>query len=487
MKLTDQSEIGYVYQSQDFLIRLNGLPTVQINDLVENESGGIGWVNTLMEDYVEVLMLNEGQIIPGQLFKKLPYKLGVSAGKFLLGRAINPLGVPIDGRGLLTKTKDVTVVNLEQTAPGIESRQFITKQFETGITIIDSLLPLGKGQRELVLGDAHSGKTSFLVDLIVNQRGKNTVCIYASIGKPIASVRDLIDVLKANQALSYTVVIAASSTEPAPLIFLTPKTALALAEYFQKQGLDVLVILDDLGIHAKVHREISLLGGRAPGRESYPGDIFYQHARLMERAGNFRSEFGGASITAIPVMELNLTDFASFIPTNLMAMTDGHLLFRSNLYNLGQRPAIDLSQSVTRVGRQTQDRISNLISLRIRQILSQAEELQTISRFSAELPPQTQLVLKQKKMIDEILKQASLTFIPKHIQSILLGLVFTSFIKEKDEEYFTKEKSSLIKMISNSPQMQGIVQAQMTSDNQFIQHLEQAIPSIINQPGGNNP
>lgn len=472
----NQTEIGYVISSRDFLTYLNGFPSIRVNDMVESDSNLRGWVNSIAEDKIEVLMLDEGPIKPKQQFKKLPSRLGVAVGDFLLGRAINPLGVPIDGKGLLTKTRTTSVLELEQSAPGIESREFITQQFLTGITLIDTLIPLGRGQRELCLGDAHSGKTGFLLDIVINQKNTGVICVLALIGKPAVTVRNLIDTLKANQALDYTVVVATSSSEPAPLIFLTPKTAMTVAEYFQKQGKEVLLILDDLGSHAKIYREISLLGNKAPGRESYPGDIFYQHAHLLERAGNFLPQFGGGSITALPVIELNLSDFTTLIPTNLMSMTDGHLMFKAALRSQGQTPAIDISLSVSRVGRQTQDHMANLLSTRVRQILSDANDLETISRFSSELPPETQLILRRRDLIMEILKQEPLTRIAKQIQTILLALPFTSFFQDKNKAFIEKYKTTIMEAFIKSPELLPITKAvnQLKTDDELIKLLEGA-------------
>jgi F-type H+-transporting ATPase subunit alpha len=337
-------EVGFVKSSRDFVVYLEGLPSAKINDLVENEEGIRGWINSLLSDKVEVLMLNETPVFPGELFKNTGKKLTLPVGNFLMGRAINPLGVPIDGKGKLPKSE--TWLELDRIAPGINSREFITRQFDTGLTLIDTLIPIGRGQRELVLGDARSGKADFLVDIMFSQRQTKTICIYAAIGKPLAEIGKLITTLASNQILPYSVVVATASADPAPLIFLTPQTAFTIAEYFQRKGWDVLVILDDMGIHAKIYREISLLCNRSPGRDSYPGDIFYQQSHLLERAGNFKKEMGGGSVTALPVIEINLGDFTTYIPTNLMSMTDGHLLFKSTLYNQGQRPAIDISLSV---------------------------------------------------------------------------------------------------------------------------------------------
>lgn len=473
---TQTTEIGYVVSSRDFLTYLDGFPTIQVNDMVESDNGIRGWVNATFDNKIEILMLDEGIIKPKQQFKKLTSRLGVPAGDFLLGRAVNPLGVPIDGKGLLSRSKKPEILELDREAPGIESREFITKQFLTGITIIDSLVPLGKGQRELILGDAHSGKTGFLMDIIINQKNTGVICILSLIGKPAVTVRNLIDTLRANKALDYTVVIATSSSEPAPLIFLTPKSAFTIAEYFQKKGKDVLLILDDLGSHAKIYREISLLGNKSPGRESYPGDMFYQHAHLLERAGCFLPQYGGGSITALPVIELSLNDFTTLIPTNVMSMTDGHLLFKANMRAQGQIPAIDLSLSVSRVGRQTQDQVSNLLSTRVRQVISSAADLETISRFSSELSPETQLILKRKDLILEILKQEALMAVPKPIQSILLALPFTSFLKDKNRLFIEQYKQTIIEAFLKNPQLVPITKAitKLKTDEELIKLLEGA-------------
>lgn len=475
-----EQEVGFVKSVRDFLIYLDGLPTVQMRDIVENEENLRGWVSALLPDKVEVLMLDEGVIQPGQMFKRTGGKLTIPVGQFLLGRALNPLGVPLDGKGPLAKSPGTNTAQLDITAGGIDQREFITRQLMTGITLVDSLIPIGKGQRELVVGDARSGKTDFLVDVIVNQKHTGVICIYASIGKPIAEVRNIIDILKSNQALPYTTIVATSSSDPGPLIYLTPQTAFSIAEYFQKQGHDVLVILDDMGNHAKTYREISLLGNRSPGRESYPGDIFYQHAHLLERAGNFKEEAGGGSITAIPIIELSLSDFTTLIPTNLMSMTDGHLLFKSTLYNQGQRPPIDIPLSVSRVGQQTQNHIANSLATQIKQVLAQAGQLETVSSFSFELPIATQLILRQREMIEEIIKQMPLTYTPKEVQTILLALPFTHFMQDKSRDFIRKYKKVLTDGFSSDPKLKEITRAVSTYNSlkDLLQLLENATPQI---------
>ncbi len=473
---TQTTEVGYVVSSRGFLVYLDGFPSIKINDMVQSDTGLRGWVNSIHEDNIEVLMLDEETVKPKEQFKRLSTRLGVPVGDFLMGRAVNPLGVPIDGKGLLGRSETTANLELDAEAPGIESREFITNQFLTGISIIDTLIPLGQGQRELILGDAHSGKTGFLIDIVANQKNTGVICILALIGKPAVTVRNIIDTLRANSALPYTIIIATSSSEPAPLIFLTPKTAFTVAEYFQKKGKDVLLILDDLGAHAKIYREISLLGNKSPGRESYPGDIFYQHAHLLERAGNFLPSAGGGSITALPVIELNLSDFTTLIPTNVMSMTDGHLLFKAGLRSQGQTPAIDISLSVSRVGRQTQDRVSSLLSTRIRQVLSAAADLETISRFSAELPPETQLILRRRELITEILKQEPLSLMSKQIQLILLALPFTTFFQDKNRNFVEKYKKIIIEAFLKHPQLIPITKSisKLKTDDELIKILEGA-------------
>jgi F-type H+/Na+-transporting ATPase subunit alpha len=467
-------EVGYAISSRDFLVFLDGMPTVKINDLVISESGKRGWVSSLHKNQVEVLMLDEGVVNPGELFKRSDTRLSISMGEYLLGRAINPMGVPIDGKRLLASGNDVKS-ELDRKAPNINMRKFITDQFVTGITLIDTLIPIGKGQRELVIGDAHAGKTAFTIDLILNQRDRNVICIYASIGKPISQLKSLLEVLANTGAMSYCVVIAASSSEAAPLIYLTPQTAFTVAEYFQKTGRDVLLILDDIGSHAKIYREISLLSGKTPGRESYPGDIFYQHSHLLERAGNFKDENGGGSITAIPVLEVNLADFATYMPTNLVGMTDGHLLFNSNFRNQGTTPAIDVSLSVTRVGRQTQKRLQNLLSSRVRELMAKASELQTISKFSAELPFQTRLVLKQKEILDELLNQENSTRISLNMQIILLGLTFTPLFLDKDPDFIKRSKGQILDLFNKDPNLKAFAHK-----IEAIETLEELLKQLSN-------
>jgi len=480
---SSKKEVGFVRSVRGFLAYIDGLPEVKINDIVENETGARGVVSALLPDRAEVLLLDDSPVLPGQLFYRTGKRLNLRVGPFLLGRVINPLGLPVDGKSPFVMTATQQFEELDKPAPSINEREFIKEQLHTGITVVDTLLPLAKGQRELIVGDARSGKTDFIIDIIVNQKNSNIICIYACIGKTITEVRTFIDLLQAHNAMEYTTVVSTSSTDPAPLIYLAPYSAFTVAEYFQKQGRDVLLILDDMGNHAKIYREISLLSDKSPGRESYPGDIFYQHSHLLERAGDFKKEVGNGSITALPIIELNLNDFTTFIPTNLMSMTDGHFLFKAALYNQGQRPAIDTPLSVTRVGHQTQHHIQHLIATRIKQVIAQASQLETVSRFSFELPEQTRLLLRQRNAIEELIKQAPLTCIPVEIQIALLSLPFVPAFKDKEKDFYTVNQPKLVENFLTNPKLKELRGKilEFKDDKELFEALQNVAGIILTQ------
>lgn len=473
-------EVGVVIASHGYLITLEGLPTIKINDVIQGDGGIRGWISSINPHQVEAMLVDEAEIKPGQLFKKTNTSLTLDVGDTILGRTVNPLGIPIDGKGAISKTATNAQIRLDSAAPDITTREVISEQFDTGIILTDTLIPIGKGQRELILGDARSGTSTYLISTIVNQKANNIICIYAAIGKSVTEIRRIIDALDANSALKYSIIIAASSTDPAPLIFLTPQSAFAIAEYFQRQGHDVLVILDDLGNHAKTYREMSLLSNRIPGRESYPGDIFYQHAHLLEKAGKFKKEFGGGSITTIPVIQISLNDFTTLIPTNLMAMTDGHLLFKSNLYNQGQRPAIDTSLSVSRVGLQTQSIIQKILASKIKSVLTQASQLKMLQSFSAELSAETQLLQKQSQILLELLKQEELTDIAQEVQVSLLLLTFTPFFGSRDLNFVATFKQKIIKVLTVNPELQRIAKSiyGLKNETDALIAIQKVLPSL---------
>lgn len=471
-------EVGYASAINNYLVWINGLPNVQINELVLSESKARGVVTGIKNEQVEVMMLDDAKINPNEKFIRSYQQLSIKAGSSLIGRTINPLGVPIDGKGPINYENEG--LNIEQTPIGINGRQKITRQFETGISLIDMLIPISYGQRELIIGDSRSGKTSFLIDLVVNQKKRDIICVFALIGKPSTEIRQLIEVLTINKATDYTVIVAASSSETAPLIYLTPAVGVTIAEYFQKQGRDVLLILDDLGIHAKFYREISLLSRISPGRESYPGNIFYEHAKLVERAGNFTAKYGGRSITALPVIETNLDDFSGYMPTNLMGMTDGHLLFNSVRYRQGHRPSVDISLSVSRVGRQTQSLVQKKLSDKIKALLAEATKLDNLSRLGSDVSAETLFKIKQAHQMEVILNQSALVYLPIVIQNILLGLVFTDLFGKQEVEFVEQNKPTIIKYLLENNDIKALSESigKMADETEFIKSLAPLLPQL---------
>lgn len=454
---TDSSsyEVGYVVACKDYLIDIEGLPSVKVNDIIEGPEGAIAIVNTLAESKVKALLLNGKAIKPGDSFMSKGKNLSFPPGENLLGRIINPLSEPLDGKTLASSSSKNTV-EIEQIATGIETRMRINKQILTGMTIVDVLVPIGKGQRELLFGEPRSGKTSFLLNLIVNQKGKNMVCIYVAIGKAEIEIKRLSHYLEENDASPYSILIAAFPSDGAPLISLAPQSGFAIAEYFQQQSRDVLLILDDFGTHAKFLREIALLSERVPGRESYPGDIFYQQAHLMERAGNFNEKKGKGSITLFPIIETSIENFTNLIPTNVMASTDGHLFFSSSLFSQGQYPPVDIDKSVTRVGRQTQHILVQHLSDRVRTLLASYHEMINYSRFGSDLSTQTQLLLKQGATALELLKQEHVERIELPVQVMLLALLFTSFVADNEKEFIIANKQKILSALQIRPEFQEI-------------------------------
>ncbi|MCL4390136.1 MAG: hypothetical protein M1484_04330 [Patescibacteria group bacterium] len=484
-------EVGFVQSVKGKIASVSGLPSAKVGELVVGENGAQGYIAGLFVDYIEVYLLSDDNVEPGQMFRRSGDFLGVIPSDGLLGRVISPLGIPLDEKGAIGQKMEATdKVSLDQPAVGIVGRRYIEEQFETGIIVIDTLFPLGKGQRELVIGESRAGKTAFLLDVIANQKDQGVICVLCLIGKPIAEARDVWRQLENRGILTHTVVVMSTSTDPAPMVFLTPQTALTVADFFRRKRKDVLVILDDMGVHARNYRELSLVSGRPPGRESYPGDIFYQQARLLERAGSFDEKAGGGSITALPVIELALSDLQAFIPTNLMGMTDGHLLFRSALAQKGQQPALDLSLSVTRVGSQTQKRLQNSLATRVKETLARGGQLEIVSRFGSELPLETKRILSQKGLIEELLIQKSGQSFTKEMQVILLSLPFSKFLADKDRTFVKANLDKIVTAFGTDPALKKIRDESFSNDNLdslivdldgVKDKLETMIPSNVTQ------
>lgn len=418
-------EVGYVNSTNRYLLELEGLPSVTVNSIINGPKSQPAWVTSLSESAMTALQLTGEPSKPGDEFGLLAQGLQVAMGEELLGRVIDPLGNPLDGKA---SGMERSRLEIERPAKGIEFREVVSEQLTTGITIVDTLLPVGKGQRELVFGEPRSGKSSFILNVIQNQKDTGVICIYAALGKEEIELRRISKQLSELGALEHSVVVAAGSNLGAPAIILTPSVAMGIAESFASQGKDVVVFLDDLGVHAKYLREVALLSGRVPGRESYPGDIFYQHAQIVERAGNFNQKAGGGSITLFPVIEAHLENISGLIPTNVMSATDGHLLFTTEVQTQAGYPAIDIEGSVTRVGRQTQSSLQQEISQKVRASLAEHADLEKFSRFDTELSAETKLRLQRGELIKTLLHQEMASYLSPRVQLLLMALAYTHFI-----------------------------------------------------------
>lgn len=448
-------EVGIVKSVKSYILTLEGLPLARLNDIVATKDGKRALVSSLCEAHLEALLLDKVMIKPGETFYP-PEKKGLRLPKAedLRGRIINPLGRPLDGKSPPQKSPEALA--LSETAEGIKARKVVSEQLVTGITVVDTLIPIGKGQKEAVFGEPRSGKTTFIQDVIINQRGEDTTCLYTAVGRPEMDVKRFAQKLAAAEALAHTIIISCSPNEPVPLMALTPTIAFALANQLRRKGEDVLLIIDDMATHAKILREIALLSGRIPGRESYPGDIFYQHAHLIEHGGSYNQEAGGGSLTLLPVMETKMGGLSYLLPTNLIASTDGHLFFSASHYAQGRYPAIGVEESVTRVGRQTQSVIQKEISGRVRNALADFEEFKTYSAFGAELSEETRTMLKKGEMIGEVLKQEPQENIDLKIQILLLHLPFTTLAQKLSSQEFGAGRAKITKALKKEPAFRAL-------------------------------
>lgn len=451
---TFTKEVGFVVHAKGYLLSLEGLPGARINDILIDDDGRKAIVVSLDDDYVTALLLHDANTKSGDRFSLSQKKLGYSLGEHLFGRIINVFGDPIDGKGSFPKKN--SELQFESIAPGVSGRREITEQFETGISVIDVLYPIGKGQRQLLFGPTSSGKTTFLRDIIINQKGKDIICIYAGIGKSTAFIKRFAESIFSKGANKYTVILAALAEEQSSISSIAPTIALFLAEHFCREGKEVLLILDDLGTHAKYMREIALLMGQIPGRQSYPGDVFYQHAHLLELAGNFNEKYGNSSITLLPLIETDIENFTDLIPTNLMSMTDGHLFFSPNLRSEGYYPSVAIDRSVTRVGRQTQTKIQRELSTKVMMLFAEFKKQEEYSRFGTNLSGKTKDTLRKGELVLELLRQNPYENLKQEVQISLVSLVFTSFLEKKERPFVEKHKDQIVHALLNDSRLQDI-------------------------------
>ena len=399
----DREEVGTVVQAGDGIARVYGLDSCDYGELIEFESGGMGMALNLDEDDVGcVLFSGQDKVHEGETVRRTGRVVEVPVGPSILGRVVDPLGEPIDGSGPIAPDRSMPI---ERRAPSVIDRKGVGVPLQTGILAIDAMIPIGRGQRELIIGDRQTGKTAIGVDTIINQKGQGVICVYAAIGQKASTTAQVVETLRRYGALDYTIVVAATAKSSAALQYIAPYSACAIAEYFMDQGKDVLVIYDDLSKHAVAYRALSLLLRRPPGREAYPGDVFYLHSRLLERAARLSPEKGGGSITALPIVETQGGDISAYIPTNVISITDGQIFLLSELFFSGQRPAVDVGLSVSRVGGAAQAKAVRKIAGRIRLDLAQFRELAVFAQFGSDLDKATQDQLAHGKRLLEVIKQ----------------------------------------------------------------------------------
>ena len=399
----EMTETGKVILVGDGIARVYGLSNCMANELLEFEDGSFGMAQNLEEETVSVAVLsNKNNIREGSSVKRTGKVLSVPVGEKLLGRVVNALGEPIDGKGPVQYSATRPI---ETEAPGIIERKSVSVPLQTGIKAIDSMIPIGRGQRELIIGDRQTGKTEIAIDTIINQQNSDVICIYVAIGQKSTSVAQLANELNKNGALGYTIIVSASASESAPLQYIAPYSGCAMAEYFREQGKDVLIIYDDLSKHEVAYRALSLLIRRPPGREAYPGDVFYLHSRLLERAACVADEYGGGSITALPIIETQSGDVSAYIPTNVISITDGQIFLETELFHSGIMPAINPGISVSRVGGSAQLKGMKKVSGELKLLYSQYRELQSFAQFGSDLDADTKARLALGERIVEVLKQ----------------------------------------------------------------------------------
>jgi F-type H+-transporting ATPase subunit alpha len=399
----DVAEVGTVISIGDGIARIHGVERAMAGEMLEFPKGVFGIALNLEEDSVGTVLLGAfTEIKEGDPVKRTGRIISVPVGDEMLGRVVNALGQPIDGKGPIQSKQFLPI---ERLAPGVVERQPVKEPLQTGLKAIDGMVPIGRGQRELIIGDRQTGKTAVAVDTIINQRGKGVVCIYNAIGQKQSTVAQVVRTLEEYDAMAYTIVVAAAASDPAPMLYISPYSACAIGEYFRDSSRHALVVYDDLSKHAQAYREISLLLRRPPGREAYPGDVFYLHSRLLERAAKLNSSLGGGSLTALPIIETQAGDLSAYIPTNVISITDGQIFLESDLFHQGVRPAINVGNSVSRVGGSAQVRAMRQVAGSLRLDLAQYRELAAFAQFGSDLDKATQAQLNRGRRLVEILKQ----------------------------------------------------------------------------------
>jgi len=461
-KSVDSSDVGTVISVGDGIALVYGLTAAMLGELLLFPNDIYGLVMNLESDHVGVVLLGDDRLIKeGDEVKRTKRVMEVPVGDNMLGRVVNALGQPIDGLGPIetSKTRPIEVI-----APGVITRKSVDTPLETGITMIDAITPIGRGQRELIIGDRQTGKTAIAIDTIINQKDKGVLCIYVAIGQKNSTVAQIVDKLKSFGAMDYTLVVSATASEPAPLLYVAPYAGCAIAEEWMFQGKDVLIVYDDLSKHAVSYRTLSLLLKRSPGREAYPGDVFYLHSRLLERACKLDKKYGGGSITALPIVETQSGDISAYIPTNVISITDGQIFLVTDLFNAGQRPAIDAGLSVSRVGGAAQTKAMKQVARSLKIDLASFEEMKSFSQFGSDLDASTVAILNHGEALLQVLKQNQYTPYPlekeifylymaknKHLDDVKRDMISEFLTKAYD--YMLSNHKDILKDISEKKEI----------------------------------
>ena len=477
------AEVGTVVSLGDGIARVHGVERAMAGEMIEFPHGVFGIALNLEEDSVGAVLLGDYKTIKeGDPVKRTGRIISVPVGDEMLGRVVNALGQPIDGKGPIPTKQFLPI---ERIAPGVVERQPVKEPLQTGLKAIDGMVPIGRGQRELIIGDRQTGKTAVAVDAIINQRGKNVICIYNAIGQKQSTVAQVVRTLEEYDAMSYTVVVAATASDPAPMLYIAPYSACAIGEYFRDTGRHALVVYDDLSKHAQSYREISLLLRRPPGREAYPGDVFYLHSRLLERAAKMSKELGGGSLTALPIIETQAGDLSAYIPTNVISITDGQIFLESDLFHQGIRPAINVGNSVSRVGGSAQIKAMRQVAGSLRLDLAQYRELAAFAQFGSDLDKATQAQLNRGRRLVEILKQPQYQPLAVEKQVVLIYAATKGFLDSVAIDDVRKYEVELYRFLeTRHPGVLTGILEKKTLDDDVKANLESALKEFAGQFAG---
>ena len=470
----DVAEVGTIVSVGDGIARVHGVEKTMAGEMLEFPHGVFGIALNLEEESVGAVLLGDyTEIREGDTVKRTNRIISVPVGEELVGRVVNALGQPIDGKGPIASRQSAEI---ERLAPGVVDRSPVKEPLQTGLKAIDAMVPIGRGQRELIIGDRQTGKTAVAVDTIINQKGQNVICIYNAIGQKQSTVAQVVRTLEEAGAMEFTIVVAAAASDPAPLLYISPYSACTMGEYFRDSGRHALCVYDDLSKHAQAYREISLLLRRPPGREAYPGDVFYLHSRLLERAAKLRAELGGGSLTALPIIETQAGDLSAYIPTNVISITDGQIFLESDLFHQGVRPAINVGNSVSRVGGSAQVKAMRQVAGSLRLDLAQYRELAAFAQFGSDLDKATLNQLNRGRRLVEVLKQPQYQPLAVEKQVLILYAAGNGYLDPVDVEQVREFETGLYQFIeTRRPQLLTTLAEKKTMDDELKKGLDGAL------------